>query len=311
MQLLVDVVVIGAGQAGLSAALPPAAARIRAGHAATRARPRPSSCSTPNAAPGRRVAAPLGVAAHGDRERHPRAAGLSRCRRPIRMRRAATCCRPTSREYERALRPRRAAAGARARRAPRRRRPDGRLLVETDRGQRGRRATSSTRPARGPARSGRTTRGIERFRGRQLHVADYVSADEFAGKRVVIVGAGISAVQLLDEISHVAETFWVTRREPDWSRRPLRHPRAQSRRSPASRTGCARACRRAASSRSPACTGPRGRARRRQRGVLVRHPMFASIEEDGVRMPDGSFVAADVILWATGFRPARRPPRAR
>ena len=40
------------------------------------------------------------------------------------------------------------------------------------------------------------------------------------------------------------------------------------------------------------------------RGVLVRLPMFASIEEHGVRMPDGSFVAADVILWATGFRPA-------
>jgi NADH dehydrogenase FAD-containing subunit len=38
------------------------------------------------------------------------------------------------------------------------------------------------------------------------------------------------------------------------------------------------------------------------RGVLLRHPMFASIEEDGVRMPDGTFVEADVILWATGFR---------
>ena len=38
------------------------------------------------------------------------------------------------------------------------------------------------------------------------------------------------------------------------------------------------------------------------RGVLVRHPMFTSIEPEGVRMPDGSFEAADVILWATGFR---------
>jgi pyruvate/2-oxoglutarate dehydrogenase complex dihydrolipoamide dehydrogenase (E3) component len=32
--------------------------------------------------------------------------------------------------------------------------------------------------------------------------------------------------------------------------------------------------------------------------------MMAGIEEDGVRMPDGSFLAVDVILWATGFRPA-------
>ena len=38
------------------------------------------------------------------------------------------------------------------------------------------------------------------------------------------------------------------------------------------------------------------------RGVLVRHPMFTRIEEHGVRMPDGSFEPADVILWATGFR---------
>ena len=39
-------------------------------------------------------------------------------------------------------------------------------------------------------------------------------------------------------------------------------------------------------------------------GAYVRHPMFAAIEPDGVRMPDGSFEPADVILWATGFRPA-------
>jgi hypothetical protein len=58
--------------------------------------------------------------------------------------------------------------------------------------------------------------GQDDFAGRQLHVHDYVSADEFAGQRVVIVGAGISAVQLLEEISHVADTFWVTRREVRW-----------------------------------------------------------------------------------------------
>lgn len=32
--------------------------------------------------------------------------------------------------------------------------------------------------------------------------------------------------------------------------------------------------------------------------------MFARIEPDGVRWPDGSFEPVDVILWATGFRPA-------
>jgi NAD(P)H-nitrite reductase large subunit len=32
--------------------------------------------------------------------------------------------------------------------------------------------------------------------------------------------------------------------------------------------------------------------------------MFADIEPEGVRWDDGSFEPADVILWATGFRPA-------
>ena len=30
--------------------------------------------------------------------------------------------------------------------------------------------------------------------------------------------------------------------------------------------------------------------------------MFTSIEPGGVRLADGGFLAADVILWATGFR---------
>jgi hypothetical protein len=32
--------------------------------------------------------------------------------------------------------------------------------------------------------------------------------------------------------------------------------------------------------------------------------MFERIESDGVRWGDGSFEPVDVILWATGFRPA-------
>ena len=32
--------------------------------------------------------------------------------------------------------------------------------------------------------------------------------------------------------------------------------------------------------------------------------MFDRIEPDGVRWSDGSFEPVDVILWATGFRPA-------
>jgi cation diffusion facilitator CzcD-associated flavoprotein CzcO len=180
--------------------------------------------------------------------------------------------------------------------------PDGRLLVETDRGTWAARhvinATGTwTRPFR-PFYP-----GMNRFRGRQLHVADYVSADEFAGQRVIVVGAGVSAVQLLDEISRVAETIWMTRREPQWVEEDFDVPART-----AAIAGVEARVRQGLPPGSViSVTGmhwtPWARAAQ-ERGVLVRHPMFASIEEHGVRMPDGSFIAADVILWATGFRPA-------
>ena len=34
-------------------------------------------------------------------------------------------------------------------------------------------------------------------------------------------------------------------------------------------------------------------------GAYRRRPMFASIEPEGVRWPDGDFEQVDVILWAT------------
>ena len=48
--------------------------------------------------------------------------------------------------------------------------------------------------------------GIEKFEGRQLHTNQYKNAKEFIGQHVIIVGGGISAVQLLGEISKVTET---------------------------------------------------------------------------------------------------------
>ncbi|QIG40849.1 NAD(P)/FAD-dependent oxidoreductase [Microbacterium sp. 4R-513] len=180
--------------------------------------------------------------------------------------------------------------------------PAGRLLVETDAGTWAARYVINA--------TGTWTRpfwphypGQERFRGRQLHVGDFVSADEFAGRRVVIVGAGISAVQLLDEISRVADTFWVTRREPQWVEDDFDVPARV-----AAIAGVEARVREGLPPGSViSVTGmhwtPWARAAQ-ARGVLVRHPMFASIEEDGVRMPEGSFEPADVILWATGFRAA-------
>lgn len=144
--------------------------------------------------------------------------------------------------------------------------------------------------------------GIETFAGRQVHVAQYVSAAEFAGRHVVVVGGGISAVQLVEEISRVAATTWVTRREPVWIDGEFT-PEADGRASVARVEADARAGRPIGSivSYTGLAWTPYARAAA-ERGALVRHPMFTAIEPAGVRMADGSFQPADVILWATGFR---------
>ena len=143
--------------------------------------------------------------------------------------------------------------------------------------------------------------GRERFRGRQLHTRDYRTAQEFAGKHVIVVGAGISAIQLLDEISRVTSTTWVTRREPEFREGPFTPE--------VGRAAVALVEERVRQGLPPASvvsvTGiPLTPAIKemRESGVLVRHPMFEEITEHGVRWPDGSEAEADVILWCTGFR---------
>lgn len=53
--------------------------------------------------------------------------------------------------------------------------------------------------------------GRERFAGEVLHVADYRSPLPYAGKRVVVVGAGNSAIQVGYELAAVADTTLAVR----------------------------------------------------------------------------------------------------
>src|SRR5690606_33571619 len=63
--------------------------------------------------------------------------------------------------------------------------------------------------------------GADSFAGRQLHTRDYHRAADFAGQHVLVVGGGISAIQLLDEISQVTRTSWVTRTPPRFREGPF------------------------------------------------------------------------------------------
>lgn len=148
--------------------------------------------------------------------------------------------------------------------------------------------------------------GQETFLGRQLHTRDYASLEEFAGQRVAIVGGGISAVEALEEISRKATTFWYTRREPEF-RSDGFDPEVEGRETIAKVTAAAEAGEPTGSivSNTGLFWAPYAVAAR-DRGVLVRRPMFTSIEPTGVREADGSFTPVDAILWATGFRPDLR-----
>jgi thioredoxin reductase len=143
--------------------------------------------------------------------------------------------------------------------------------------------------------------GADRFRGKQLHTREYRTPEEFVGKHVIVVGGGISAIQLLDEISRVTTTTWVTRRPPEFRAGPLSEERGRAAvalvedrvrhglppNSVVSVTGLPL---------TPAIEAMQAR------GVLERLPMFSEILEDGVRWADGTIIHADVILWCTGFR---------
>lgn len=151
-------------------------------------------------------------------------------------------------------------------------------------------------------------RGASTFTGRQLHTVDYTDAQEFAGQHVVVVGGGISAVQLLEEISHVTSTTWVTRRVPVWTEQPFTPELG--------RAAVARVEERVRAGLPPgsvvSVTGllltPTMRAAR-DRGVLERQSMFDRIVPDGVvweatgDTPE-RHLRAEVILWCTGFRSA-------
>ncbi|MEU2490167.1 NAD(P)-binding domain-containing protein [Streptomyces sp. NPDC007883] len=179
----------------------------------------------------------------------------------------------------------------------------GRLLVETSEGTYAARALVNAtgtwdRPfwPRYP--------GQETFRGRQLHTAQYPGPEAFAGQRVVVVGGGASGTQHLMEIAEVsAGTTWVTRRPPVFREGPFGEVQGR-----AAVALVEERVRKGLPPRSVvSVTGlPMNDAirRARERGILDRLPMFDRITPEGVAWHDGRTVEADVILWATGFRAA-------
>ncbi|GAB3500417.1 flavin-containing monooxygenase [Amycolatopsis cihanbeyliensis] len=144
--------------------------------------------------------------------------------------------------------------------------------------------------------------GQDEFTGRLLHSADYRNPAPFAGQRIVVVGAGNSAIQIGYELADVARVTLATRH-------PLAFvPQRQQGRDlhywlrhtgfddlpPAWLA-------RLVTTTLVLDTGSYQHAL--DTGKLDRRPMFTGFDGDHVVWPDGGRERVDTVLLATGYRP--------
>ena len=140
------------------------------------------------------------------------------------------------------------------------------------------------------------------YEGQQIHSAYYRTPAAFTGKKVLIVGGGNSAAQILAEISYVAQTTWVTLTPPtflpdDVDGRVL-FERATLRWK--------------AQSEGRAVTDLPGGfgdvlmidsvKDARVRGVLQAREPFVEFSKRGVVWQDGQEQLFDAVVWCTGFQ---------
>ncbi|MEV0694085.1 NAD(P)/FAD-dependent oxidoreductase [Streptomyces sp. NPDC050388] len=144
--------------------------------------------------------------------------------------------------------------------------------------------------------------GLETFTGTLLHAAEYRRPEPFAGQRVVVVGAGNSAVQIAAELATVARVTLASRAPVKFARQQILgrdlHFWLQ-------RTGLDTAPLGGLLREPPTqlvIDDGRYRAALGQ-GVPDRRPVFTGAEEAKVVWADGTREEADAIVLATGYRP--------
>lgn len=145
------------------------------------------------------------------------------------------------------------------------------------------------------------------FLGEQTHSAAYRAPGPYSGKRVMIVGGGNSAAQILAEVSRAARTTWATLGEPRFlpddvdgrvlfERATERYrARQEGREGPPTRGE-------AGGLGDVVMVPPVKEAR--ERGVLRSAGPFERFTEGGVVWPDGREEPFDAVIWCTGFRPS-------
>lgn len=139
--------------------------------------------------------------------------------------------------------------------------------------------------------------GMDRFRGQVLHSAEYRTPEPFAGKRVVVVGAGNSAVQIAVELDPHARVTLATRGPVRFLPRRIlgRDIQFWTR-----WTGLER-CHWLNAGNHPVIDAG-GYAEALRQGRPEQRAVFTRFTESGVVWPDAGEERVDTVLLATGYR---------
>ena len=176
------------------------------------------------------------------------------------------------------------------------------LRVDTDHGPwRARAVVSATGSWARPVIP--TLPGADAFGGATLHSAHYPGPHAFAGRRVVVVGGGNSGAQIAADLVDTADVTWATLTPPRFlppevdgrvlfEQATARYRALQAGRTPDPRRSLG----------DIVLVSPVRAAH--ERGALAAVPMFTRFTATGVVWRDGRETPADVVVWATGFRPA-------
>ncbi|WP_350276453.1 NAD(P)/FAD-dependent oxidoreductase [Kribbella sp. HUAS MG21] len=140
------------------------------------------------------------------------------------------------------------------------------------------------------------------FTGKLLHVADYRSPKQYAGQRVVVVGAGNSAIQVAYELAEVATVSLAVRRPVQFV------PQIRGGRDMHYWLHTLRldllppsVLKRLIKGTPVFDTGIYSNALKA--GLLDQRPMFTRFHGDQVEWADGSREQVDAVIFATGYRP--------
>lgn len=144
--------------------------------------------------------------------------------------------------------------------------------------------------------------GAETFQGKIIHSSQYTAPAEFRNQRVVVVGEGNSGAQILAEVSKVADTIWVTQKEPRFLADHI-----DGRFLFDAATQMYEAKMQGKTFQPPSLGDvvmvPSVKDAR-ERGVLKSLRPFQKFTRTGVMRIDGREEKADAVIFCTGFKPA-------